>query len=239
MTSRSQLKRWLWIALIWGGVSACASPGQDSLIAETEPRSYSLLIVNHGWHTGVVLPAREMRAFLPQLAERFPDAPYLEFGWGDEAFYRADKVYAGLALRALLWPTSSVMHVVAIPDEPGSYFPAQRREGICVTRKHYLALVGYIAASFWRSSSQASSSHGAGELASLGLGLYGDSQFYRAVGSYHLFNNCNTWLAKGLREAGMPISPGAMLTAQNLMLYLRELAEKGEMSETELGSACI
>lgn len=237
--SKSLFKRCLWIALVCGGVSACASSGQGMATDGSEPRSYTVLIVNHGWHTGLVLPAHELRVRLPQLAQRFPDTPYLELGWGDDAFYRAEAVNAGLALRALLWPTSSVMHVVAVPPGLNSYFPARPREQICVTRRQYLALVDFAVGSFLRDRPHEHVSHGGGELTTLEGGLYGNSQFYRAVGSYHLFNNCNTWLAKGLQIAGMPITPALMLTAQSLMDHLREQAEMRAQMQADASSACM
>lgn len=51
-----------------------------------------------------------MREELPELATALP-GEWLEFGWGDEGFYRTERVSAGLALRALAYPTASVMHV--------------------------------------------------------------------------------------------------------------------------------
>ena len=52
-------------------------------------------------------------------------------------------------------------------------------------------------------------------------GLYGDSQFYKGVGDYHLMNTCNKWTAKGLESAGMDISPTFKLSAGSVMDYIR------------------
>ena len=47
--------------------------------------------------------------------------------------------------------------------------------------------------------------------------------FYKAVGSYHLFNTCNTWLANGVRQAGIEIEENILLTEQ----LFNELAKIG------------
>ena len=43
-------------------------------------------------------------------------------GWGDDGFYRSDKITTGVTLKALFWPTPSVLHVVGFNDAPESYF---------------------------------------------------------------------------------------------------------------------
>ena len=51
-------------------------------------------------------------------------------------------------------------------------------------------------------------------------GIYGDSQFYKAKGEFHIFNTCNKWTAKGLESAGMNISTTFKLTASSIMCLL-------------------
>jgi uncharacterized protein (TIGR02117 family) len=48
-------------------------------------------------------------------------------------------------------------------------------------------------------------------------GLYGDSQFFEAAGTYHFLNSCNTWAAKALRSAGFDIKPTFKLFASQVM----------------------
>jgi hypothetical protein len=51
-------------------------------------------------------------------------------------------------------------------------------------------------------------------------GTDGDSQFYKGEGQYYLVNTCNTWTAKGLKSAGLSISPTFKITAGSIMGYL-------------------
>ena len=52
-------------------------------------------------------------------------------------------------------------------------------------------------------------------------GLYPDSLFYNARGAFHLFNTCNTWTARKLKQGGVAISPSGVVTADGLMRRLR------------------
>ena len=42
----------------------------------------------------------------------FPQARYLEFGWGDAAYYQAPDQSFGVTIAAVFWPTPTVMEVV-------------------------------------------------------------------------------------------------------------------------------
>ena len=57
--------------------------------------------------------------------------------------------------------------------------------------------------------------------AALGPGLYGDSRFYPAWESFHLFRTCNVWTAQALRAAGLPFRDS--ITMEGLMAQGRRL----------------
>ena len=58
-----------------------------------------------------------------------------------------------------------------------------------------------------------------------GKGLYGRSYFFRATGLFNLDNTCNTWLARGLAEAGLPIEADDVRRASTLIRRLRAALE--------------
>ena len=72
----------------------------------SEATIHAIYIVNHEWHTGIVIPSAPIYSALPALAERFNHTPYLEFGWGDESFYQANEIDFWLILQAIFWPTA-------------------------------------------------------------------------------------------------------------------------------------
>ncbi len=173
---------------------------------------YEIYIVSHGWHTGLVIPSRDVYSNIPELNARFGKAQYIEFGWGDKGFYQAKEITSGLTMRAILWPTESVVHVVAIPLDVYEYFQGSEIKNAYLNRRELESLVRFISNSFYKDEH--------GKVLELKSGIYGDSQFYKGTGNYHLMNTCNKWTAKGLRSAGMDISTTFKLTAGSIMEYL-------------------
>lgn len=196
-------------------VSACSTEPQIVKSTDiTVSSAREILIVSHGWHTGFVVPAETITKQLPQLKDRFGDAPYIEFGWGDEGFYQAKEITSGLTVQAIFWPTQSVIHAVAIPEPPEIYFSNSDVKTLCLQDRQYAKLISFIENSFYRESN--------GGIVPLKNGVYGDSQFYKGEGDYYLMNTCNKWTAKGLRSADMDISTIFKLTAGSIMGYLSE-----------------
>ena len=173
-----------------------------------------IVVVNHGWHSGFVFPIEDMIKKLPLLKQRFGNARYLEFGWGDQAFYQAGEKHTGLTIQAIFWPTDTVIQVVALPSLPSEYYSDIEVIKACVSNQEYLSLIEFVADSF--------SVNESGQIVEIKKGNYGHSQFYKGVGRYYLTNTCNKWTAKGLKSAGMDISPTFKLTSSSVMSYLRK-----------------
>ena len=201
----------LLIIIILGGCSA--KPYIVSYAEKFEGSGQNgVYVVSHGCHTGFVIPAPEIQGVIPELEQRFGNTPYIEFGWGDKGFYQAKETTLGLTLRAIFWPTESVVHSVAVPQKVEEYFSNSEVVKLCLTDGELSALIGFISRSFFRDKS--------GNLLELQKGIYGDSQFYSGVGDFYLVNTCNRWTAKGLKSIGMDISPTLKLTAGSVMNYL-------------------
>jgi uncharacterized protein (TIGR02117 family) len=182
---------------------------RDYQIAPTDPKTQTVYAVSHGWHTGIIVGAADLNKQLPELGKRFIDKKYYEVGWGDAEYYQADEPGSGLALQAVLWPGPTVLHLAAFSLPPDRQFPSSRVVKLGVTRNGYRNLLSYIKTSFYANPG--------GQPVSLKKGLYGDSQFYQATGSFYLFNTCNKWTAKGLASAGLDLGTAWKLTANNVM----------------------
>lgn len=176
----------------------------------------TISIVNHGWHTGIVIDTSD----IPD--NHFPDIPafpgnrYLEFGWGDYDFYQnpSSEVDYFLAAKAMLWPTKSVMHVVGFDSTPEKFFA---RSGVIQLQfgdSLFSLLYKYISNAFERDES--------GKLIDLGPGLYGASRFFKSDKTYIFPKTCNVWTAQVLREGGVELSPLQYQTASDLMEKLSE-----------------
>ena len=179
-------------------------------------------VVNHGWHTGFVVHASEIQKEIPELKQRFGNAPYIEFGWGDKEFYQANEITPDITLKAIFLPTESVLHAVAISSEADKYFKHSEVHKFCLEDLELKSLVDFISNSFYRDES--------GSILKLNHGIYGDSQFYKAKGNFHIFNTCNKWTAKGLESTGMKISTTFKLTAGSIMTFLSNGKSKSSIA---------
>src|SRR6476661_2962253 len=168
------------------------------------PGGTRVYVVSNGFHTDLVLPLRDEAGtnwltFLgsPDWTQRFGHCTYVGLGWGDEGFYMGSyggkTPGVGTTLRAVFWPTPTLMHVrfYARPPLPGSHVAALE-----VSQLQLQALTAYVQASFARNSG--------GHLLPLPQPGYTASDFFlRANGSYHAFRTCNDWTNQALKQAGV------------------------------------
>jgi len=178
---------------------------------------HSVYIANHGWHTGFILSAEELNEELPFLARHFNNALFYEIGWGDREFYKANKVTTGLTIRTVFWPTESVVHIIAIPVNPDRYFKKSELIELRLKDEAFFSLQKFISNSFKREDDS--------QVIVLKKGAYGESKFYKGRGDYYLMNTCNKWTAKGLKSAGVDLTPTFKITADSIMSILREKEE--------------
>ncbi len=176
----------------------------------------TIFITSNGWHTGIIIARADIpEGTLPETADS-PDARFFEFGWGDAEFYPAKKTTFAMTMQAALVPTPAVMHMVGLWTSPRRYFPKAEVVTLAISPDQLGRLLSFIDGSFERA--------GAERVTSSGPGLYADSRFYPAKGSFHLLNTCNTWTAKALLAAGYEIKPVGITQAEALMQQVRTLA---------------
>ncbi len=190
----------------------CAvKPADSPKVIECEtPRTF--YVIGHGWHTGIAVHREDLVKYALPLENDSGNGNYIEIGWGDEQFYQAKTVTLGLALQAILWPTSTVLHVVELTDAPQHYFSGSVVMEVSVPQTGYEKLLAYISESFARTNDN--------NITRLGPGLYGKSRFYRANGVFHAFNTCNTWIIKAIERTGYPVSNVRAVTAEDVLSQL-------------------
>jgi uncharacterized protein (TIGR02117 family) len=195
---------------------ACQPPRQAAAplpAAETGPDAVTIHVVSNGWHTGIVIPRRALPTGAIPEAQDFPEAPYLEFGWGDADYYPAPQPGIGVALRAALLPSPAVVHLVGLPGPPRQVFPKAETVDVVLAPDGFRRLVDYLESSFDR--------RGAPRAEAGAPGLYSFSRFYPATGEFHLFNTCNPRTAAALKAAGWPVTVAGTIRAEDLMAQLR------------------
>ncbi|MGD9921964.1 MAG: DUF2459 domain-containing protein [Pseudorhodoplanes sp.] len=186
-----------------------------------------VFVVSHGYHAGLAFDTaqladaagRDGNAALIAVTQRFAAYPFIEIGFGEERFYASVPNAAafdfGLAIRALFHPGNpTVMHVVGLPAAPRQVFPSSDIVRVPLSEPGFARLRAALDRDFAR--------HGEPPLPqAIGKGLYGPSLFFRASGSFHIFNVCNHWVSDMLSAAGLPVTPVLDTVPPGLLLDLK------------------
>ncbi len=184
------------------------------LTGQASENQYKIYVVRHSWHAGIMIPAYSIKSdSLPVLAD-FPDANYIEIGWGDSVFYQADNPKVSTTLKAGVIPSPSILHVTGISEKAADYLEYRDAVRFSLNKNQFNDLIQYIHTEFFYDK--------ASEPVKVTSGLYGDSYFYRARSKYTVFNNCNHWVADGLNQSGIPVKSPGILRVEGLMKRLKK-----------------
>jgi uncharacterized protein (TIGR02117 family) len=176
-------------------------------------------VVVHAYHAGLMVWAADVPSVSWPVRNDFPDAHYLEMGWGDRRYYTSQDPSIADALRAVLLPTDSAVHAVALFDAPQRTFPDSIFIRIEVSGAGFRRLVEFVRATHHFD--------GEGRAMVLASGQVPESSlFYASQRRFHLFETCNTWVARGLREAGQPVRPELAITSGALARQASAIAER-------------
>jgi uncharacterized protein (TIGR02117 family) len=182
---------------------------------ESAARTYTVFVTSNGWHTDIGIARADIpEGRIPEGAD-FPDARYLQFGWGDKDYYAEPDPGLGTTLGAA-FPGPAVVHLAGLAAPPNEVFRGIEQITLTLDEAKFARLVDYLHASFERG--------GQARAASSGPGVYGFSRFYPATGEFHLFNTCNTWTARALATAGLKVKVAGVQEADEVMRQLQKPA---------------
>jgi uncharacterized protein (TIGR02117 family) len=197
--------------------SGCLTQAANPRMPGAGEPAVPLWIVDHGWHTSIVVRRADVdRGRWPELDD-FSDAALVEVAWGDREFYMATSPTSGLAIKAAVVTSGSVLHVVGFTAPVADSFAGSEVVAIRLSRRGFDALADFVHAEYQPGPD--------GAPQRLGRSLYGSGWFYAARSRYHLFNTCNTWVARALGTAGLAVEPAGVVTASDLMRQVRPLGE--------------
>lgn len=201
------------VCVAWVAACAPAGPPAPGPAVDGGDPTQTVYLVRNRLHTGIVM-AREapVLSLLAEAAD-FPDAPYLEFGWGDRDYYPDPDPTAGMGLSALMTPTDSVVKIAGRGPPP--FTGADDWLSLPVSEAEFERIVEAIDASFDRTDG--------GRAEPIPGGRQGSRNFYPAHGRFHLLNTCNNWVARALAGAGIEVSATGAMTGAELMRRVREL----------------
>lgn len=210
----------LWLAACSPGTPPLPQGASGGAPAEPGPPLHEVRVVSNGWHAVIAVRREAVAAtgLLPEAA-RYPEAEFLEFGWGDRTYFPAPDKSLGMTLEAALVPTDAVLHLAGLPAPPERLRPDDEVVTLRLGEAGFRALVGAVSAYVERPAPGVAAEP-------LSEGLRPGSDFYAAKGRFYLLNTCNTWTARVLRAAGLPVEPAGVVTADDLMERLREALPK-------------
>lgn len=198
------------VLFLFGGaitMTGCLKPLPDVYPENENYRHVPVYVISHGWHVGIALGSEHLREKLPAHAH-LPDGIIYTFGWGDRRYYTDRNAGFWLALRAAFIPTGSVLHVVGVNRPIEEFFPNSTIIEVKVTEVGASKLADYIVNQFQTEG---------GAIQFADEGLYPNSAFFEAKGSYYLPKTSNVWTARALRETGYPITPFYAVTSANVI----------------------
>jgi uncharacterized protein (TIGR02117 family) len=174
----------------------------------------TIYIVQTAWHTGILLKTASVSSEIFPEIKNYSQTTYIDVGWGDEKFYQAEGIPVGLAARAVLIPTSSVVRIVGYRHSIDELYSDGRKEAIIMDSEEFSALCSFISGNLKRDT----------EGRIISSRVKGTSKiFFESTKKYHLFRTCNTWVALALKESGLEISSCCIITARQLFRRIKKL----------------
>jgi len=185
--------------------------------AGADARTHTVFVSTNGWHTDITIARADVPEGRLTEAADFPEAVYLQFGWGDQDYYTTPDPGIGTTLGAA-FPGPSVVHLAGLAQPPANTFRGVEQVTLTLDEDEFRRLIDFLDASFARD--------GKARATSVGPGVYSFSRFYPGTGEFHLFNTCNTWTARGLAIAGVDVSADGVQEADDVMGQLHKLETK-------------
>jgi uncharacterized protein (TIGR02117 family) len=182
----------------------------------------TIYLIKQRWHTAVAFNAIDIDSLILPEVKYFPKAELIDIGWGDEAFYQHPNFDWDLAYQAIIYPTPSTLRMEGIYITVQQYFDISEIViELKINNEQLRILMKYIADTVWKDEN--------GKDETLSTQYLNRVYFFKANGSYHLFNTCNTWLARGLKQSGLDIKDDIVLTEQ----LFNEAAKIGKVLKAE------
>lgn len=183
---------------------------------------HTIYLIKQRWHTAVVFHTDDVDTLILPEIKYFKAAELIDIGWGDEAFYQHPDFDWDLAYQALFHATPSTLRVEGIYITKQQYFDiSEIVVELKISNGQLIILQKYISDTIWRDEN--------GSYEILSTQYLNRVYFFKANGSYHLFNTCNTWLARGLKQSGLKIKDDIVLTEQ----LFNESAKVGRVLKAE------
>lgn len=194
-------------------LASCAAPKRHAFAhsASNEPAT-KVWIVSNGFHSSIAVRGSdapmEMRAFDPK-------ADYFVIGWGGRNFYMGRVEQPWEYFTSVFLPNNSAIHVVPVHDSLIRECPNSEIIEFEISRAGAARLRERLKSDLALDTQ--------GRMIFEGNGKSPKSKFFTGTETYIFPKTCNLWAASRLKTAGVPLTVGAALTADNLCWQGRRL----------------
>lgn len=178
---------------------------------------YSIYVSSISWHTGIVVPSNIFPASIWPRQHNYSNAAFLEIGWGDEDFFSNPGFNPWYALKAVFWPTPSVIQIRPIYGRVETSYYKNDVAKIEISGEQLQRLRNYLLEEFELDQN--------GKVIPATAGP-SNSYFFKGSSSYYFPKNSNVWAARAIKKAGFPIRP---IWYQTTGQVVKKAAEFGEM----------
>jgi hypothetical protein len=190
----------------------------------------TILVARRRWHIDIGFAIADLDAPLKSLAEQFPGANYLFFGFGDRHYLMAQSHNLPVLLGAL-WPGPGMILGTGLKATPveafGDAWVLELRVSSAKARSaqafiwNSLANVGSAADGKGVVDGEAAAGQ---PITAYAKGPYEGSLYFSALPRYSAFHTCNTWAAEVLKAAGLPVRSKRVWLAGQLWSQTQKLA---------------
>jgi len=182
----------------------------------------TILVARRAWHIDVGFAVADLGAPLDYLAEQFPGATYLFFGFGDRHYLLGKSRHVSGMLGAL-WPGPGIILVTALKSSPTRAFGSAHVIDLEVSSEQARAAQAFI----WHSLANGGGLAADSSIAPYAQGPYEGSLYFSAIPRYSARHTCNTWAAEALKAGGLRVRSRGVVLAGQLWSQTKNLAAGG------------
>jgi hypothetical protein len=217
----STLAASLSLTLTLAPTASSARPASPAIQAEdagggTRAKPVVIYVARRGWHIDIGFAMADLQPPLASLANEFPQAQSLFFGFGDRHYLESK--HHSAAMFVALWPGRGLILATSLTSTPQAAFGASHVIALEVTARQAREAQAFL----WRSLA---------DIQSLAPGPYEGSRYFAATPSYSALHTCNTWAAQTLAAAALPVRSTGVIFAWQLWVQLRRLEKQHSAGE--------
>jgi hypothetical protein len=184
--------------------------------------NYTIFVVSLGKHSGIIIPKKYADISYLSNKKKYINTRYIEYGYGDKDYYMSKSdpsIYVGA--KAVFWPTNSVVKILTPDIEKYKKETDTKLYKLKLNNKQLELLKKYIKDTFLLKEDKAYP---------IGECLYDKGIFYEGTRDFYLFNTCNSWVIKALKNSDIDVSDWFVVTRGNLESEMENLTVENEES---------